>query len=166
MKKQTIATVLLTLLILLTIAFIFENSARREQVSSERSTAVAEAITPIPRDEYEKPSDWSVFIQHVRKTAHAVEFFVLGLELSALFFFVLKKNGLWQRIWNALSILLAVAVTDESIQILSKRGPKVEDVLLDFCGAAVAAVLALLIYGLVYWRNKRKLHRKGETLWK
>lgn len=157
MKKQTIATVLLTLLILLTIAFIFENSVRREQVSSERSTAVAEAITPIPRDEYEKPSDWSAFIQHIRKAAHAVEFFVLGIELSALFLFVLKKNGLWQRSWNALSILLAVAVTDESIQILSKRGPKVEDVLLDFCGAVVAVAFALLIYVLVYWRNKRKV---------
>lgn len=144
------------LLILLTVGFIFHNSAQPVKASNEQSAKVAETIGGKPKEEYEKPADWRAFVSHVRKAAHAVEFFALGLELSLLFLWALQKSALPQAVWNVLSCALAVAVADESIQILSGRGPKVQDVLLDFCGAAVATAVALLIFGAVRLYKARK----------
>lgn len=147
------------LLIFLTVAFIFYNSAQPVEESKEKSASVAETIAPKPKEEYEKPADWRAFVAHVRKAAHAIEFFVLGLELSALFLAVLHRHSVLQAIWNVLSAALAVAVADESIQILSGRGPKVQDVLLDFCGAAVAMLVSLLIWGCINLCRKQKCKR-------
>lgn len=144
------------LLILLTVGFIFYNSVQPVEESKERSTTVAETITPTPKSEFEKPADWYAFVLHVRKAAHAVEFFVLGLEFSLLFLWAFQKKHIIQAAWNILSVSLAVAVADESIQILSGRGPKVQDILLDFCGAAAAVCIALLVYGAVYWHKQHK----------
>lgn len=149
-------------LILLTVAFIFFNSAQPVEASKERSANVAEFLTPTPKNEYEQPADWREFVAHVRKSAHAIEFFVLGTELSVLFF-VLLPNRRWpQAIWNTVSTALAVAVADESIQILSGRGPKVQDVLLDFCGASAAAAVVLLFCGAVHLCKQNK-RRKTES---
>ena len=131
------------LLILLTVGFIFHNSAQPVKASNEQSAKVAETIGGKPKEEYEKPADWRAFVSHVRKAAHAVEFFA-------------QKSALPQAVWNVLSCALAVAVADESIQILSGRGPKVQDVLLDFCGAAAATAVALLIFGAVRLYKARK----------
>lgn len=144
------------LLILLTVGFIFFNSAQPVEESKERSTTIAETITPTPKSEFEKPADWYAFVLHVRKAAHAVEFFVLGLEFSLLFLWAFPKKHTVQAVWNILSAALAVAVADESIQILSGRGPKVQDVLLDFCGAAAAGIIAVLLYGAVYLYKQQK----------
>lgn len=144
------------LLILLTVGFIFYNSAQPVKASNEQSTKVAETIGGKPKEEYEKPADWRAFVSHVRKAAHAVEFFALGLELSLLFLWAVRKGALPQAVWNVLSCALAVAVADESIQILSGRGPKVQDVLLDFCGAAAATAAALLVFGAVRLYKARK----------
>lgn len=152
------------LLIFLTVAFIFYNSAQPVEESKEKSASVAETITPKPKDEYEKPADWRAFVAHVRKAAHAIEFFVLGAELSVLLLILLPNRRWVQAIWNTISSALAVAVTDESIQILSGRGPKVQDVLLDFCGAAAAVAVVLLFCGVVHLckRNKCRKEESGE----
>lgn len=151
------------LLIFLTVAFIFYNSAQPVEESKEKSASVAETIAQKSKEEYEKPADWRAFVAHVRKAAHAIEFFVLGLELSALFLAVLHRPSVPQAIWNILSAALAVAVADESIQILSGRGPKVQDVLLDFCGAAAAVSAFLLIWGAVRLYKQKRLLKNEHT---
>lgn len=127
--------------ILLTVAFIFYNSAQPVPESQKASLSVADKIATIAPNGGEAPKGWHSFVGYIRKVAHVVEFFSLGAELALLVFVLFKKRSI-QAVWNVLSIALFTAVADESIQILSGRGPKVQDVLLDFCGAlcAVAAV--------------------------
>lgn len=158
MKKQIFLCVWVAL-ILLTIAFIFYNSAQTVPKSNEVATSVAETIAPISKNEYDTPADWRAFVLQVRKAAHAVEFFLLGTELFVLFFLFRKPRGI-QTFWNVLSAPVVIAVADESIQILSGRGPKVQDVLLDFCGAAAAVALCSVLYfsvrALVHRSQKKK----------
>lgn len=98
----------------------------------------------------------------VRKLAHFVEFGALGCELALLT--VLRKRVRLQPVINCLFIGLAVAVIDETIQIISNRGSQVSDVLLDFSdvlldfsGAVTGIVFVLLIRWLVVAiRRKRR----------
>ena len=151
-------------LILLTVGFIFFNSAQPVEASKERSANVAEILTPTPKEEYEQPADWRAFVAHVRKSAHAIEFFGLGLELVVLFFWAFPNKRIAQAVWNTVSVALTVAVADESIQILSGRGPKVQDVLLDFCGAVAAAAVSLLVFGIVHLYRKRRTEQNSTVL--
>lgn len=148
-------------LIFLTVAFIFYNSAQTVPESKEAATSVAETIAPMTKNEYETPADWRSFVSLVRKAAHAVEFFVLGAELSIFFLALRQRKGV-QSVWNLLSLALAVAVADESIQILSGRGPKVQDVLLDFCGTVCAVALFSLVYFPVSALVRRRRQRKNQ----
>lgn len=149
-------------LVLLTVAVIFYNSAQPVTSSDETSKNVAEQIVsvlPSAQDATETPRGMREFVQQVRKAAHAVEFFALGAELSVLFYLFHKRLRL-QTLWNTVSAALAIAVADESIQILSGRGPRVQDVLLDFCGALAATALCWLLFGVIYAVRHRKERRK------
>lgn len=146
--KRKIGVVLCLFCILLTVAFIFYNSAQPVPESQKASANVAETIASISPNGGEAPEGWSSFAAYVRKAAHAVEFFVLATELLLLFFVLLKTRKLYS-VWNVLSIVLCTAVADESIQILSGRGPRVQDILLDFSGGAVAMLLFFILFLIV-----------------
>ena len=83
----------------------------------------------------------------IRKAAHITEFALF----AALLWLRLAGAGKKQ-LPAAFFGSVAVAAIDETLQIFSHRGPSVEDVLIDACGAAmgVAAILALTA-----WRKKR-----------
>ena len=88
----------------------------------------------------------------VRKLAHVLEYGTLGCELALL---CVIHRGRRQFLMNAASAGLAAAVVDEALQIVSDRGPLVQDVLLDF--AAFMAFMALLLGILtlskrLFWR--------------
>lgn len=157
---KKVLTVVCVALLCVTLAFIFYNSLQPVPQSTEASGKVAETLSPIPKEEYETPQAWHAFVGRVRKAAHGAEFFVLGAETAVLVFVLLQKRNP-QAIWNVLSFCLAIAVADESLQFLSKRGPQVQDVLLDFVGACVAAVLVFLLAVLggtlcKHWKNREK----------
>lgn len=80
----------------------------------------------------------------VRKIAHVVEYSLLGF-ITSLFVIVFFTKIRWYHIWNAFSFVLIVAVIDESIQILSGRGPLISDVLLDMCSAIMVTILVFAI---------------------
>lgn len=171
MRMRNIWKQLLCLLLIgTTVLFIFYNSAQPVPASEKQSTNVAESIAQKPKEDFETPADWHTFVTHVRKAAHAVEFFALGLELSMLFLMLRRKAHALQAVWNTLSVALTVAVADESIQILSGRGPKVQDVLLDFCGAVCAVLLVSAVYFTVravrMYKIKKIPVNKGESEWK
>ena len=147
MKKRIFLCIWVVLTVL-TVAFIFNNSAQPVPESQKVSANVAETIASISPNGGEAPEGWSSFAAYIRKAAHAVEFFVLGTELSLLFFVLLKTRKLYS-VWNVLSIVLCTAVADESIQILSGRGPRVQDILLDFSGGAVAMLLFFILFLIV-----------------
>ena len=87
----------------------------------------------------------------IRKAAHFCEYAALGF-LYGIKFRQGRKTGQW--IYNYAMAGLATAVVDESIQILSGRGPMVADVLLDFSGFMVGFA-ALQLLAKIWQKCKR-----------
>ena len=90
----------------------------------------------------------------VRKLAHFCEYGALGILAGALLL-VKKESGIFR--WSyALLCALAVAVIDESIQLLADgRGAQVQDVLLDTAGSLTGLLAVWLIAALVRWLRHR-----------
>ncbi|MDD4494271.1 MAG: VanZ family protein, partial [Eubacteriales bacterium] len=135
MKNGRTNIIIFIILIIATIAFIWSNSLQSIPESQERSFGVMDTITPLLEVFVGKGNVTDHF---VRKLAHFIEFGALGCELVLLA--VLRKRVHLQPVVNCLSIGLAVAVIDETIQIFSNRGSQVSDVLLDFTGAVTGIV--------------------------
>jgi len=130
----------LRLLVALTLAFIWGNSLLSMQASDQVSTGFLAYIRPL----LELFVGTGNVTDHlVRKLAHFTEYAALGGELAALA--ALDEHLSWQGLANCLSAGLAVAVTDESIQLLSQRGSALTDVLLDFSGAVTGVAVAWAI---------------------
>lgn len=124
-KNKKIITVVLLAAILLTLCFIFSNSMDSKEVSGQKSAVVKEVVDAVA----EALGSEELVTEHIlRKMAHFLEFFALGMELTAMC--MLWKQSL---VWAAFLGHLA-AHADETIQIFSKRGPSVADVWLDFSG--------------------------------
>ena len=161
--KRKIGIGICLVCVLLTVAFIFYNSAQPVPEWQKASASVAETIVSVAPNGGASFGSWTSFVNYIRKAAHALEFFVLGTELSLLFFAVLQKRGV-QAVWNVLTLALLTAVTDESIQILSGRGPRVQDVLLDFAGSMTAVLLILLLCCIVcFFQKNARIRKRGNT---
>lgn len=79
--RKTIWTIILILLIVITLTFIFSESCKSVMESKERSKNVLKKIKPL----IDKVVGEKNATDHlVRKIAHFVEFFLLGLEVAAL----------------------------------------------------------------------------------
>ena len=157
--KHKISIAACVLLLAVTVGFVFNNSAKPTAESQQASAAVANKIEQIvQKTDTGGTKTELVSVNYLRKAAHAVEFFALGLELAVFSLLVGRRKYSFQKLWNVLSVALFVAVADESIQILSGRGPKVRDVLIDFCGAAIGIVLTLLLHYI--WISCRKGKRR------
>ena len=144
MKKRH----LLYILIILTICLIWGHSAMSRVDSAEESGFILQLVTPFLEIFLGKGN---VTDHIVRKLAHFTEYFVLGVELSALAFprEVFQESPLWKNLIrkgiNVAGIGLFIALIDETIQIFSQRGPQVADIWLD--GSGVLA--ALIIYQIL-----------------
>lgn len=140
---KDVIRILLIVLIILTVAFIFIQSIKSPEESAEESDKVGEIVGEfIPPDT--APGE---FIQiNIRKIAHFVEFFLLGIEVSFyVWFFARKKLFALASYPTA----LFVALLDETVQIFSGRGSSVKDVWIDFSGFSVAATLVFGVALLV-----------------
>lgn len=98
----------------------------------------------------------SDFVKHVRKAAHFCEFALLGACLAAMK--LLTKHPSVSMI---LFTSLAVAVTDEAIQMLSDRTDSVKDILIDFGGAVTGMVICMMIH-VVAIRIQKKGRQRNE----
>ena len=134
-KYKYVIKILLTLLIIATVTFIFVQSTLSPKASQEESDKVGEIIGEIippgtPAGDYVQ--------KNVRKIAHFTEFFILGCEVALYVILFLPRLK-----WALLSLPLAILVAffDESIQVLSKRGPSITDVWIDFFGFFAAGVI-------------------------
>lgn len=153
MKKRTILTCLVVVIITATLAFIFSNSLESVSESSEKSENVMGIITPALELFVGKGN---VTDHLVRKIAHFIEFATLGCELAVLC--VLRWHINLQSYINCLFIGLAFAVTDEALQLISNRGSQVQDILLDFV-AATAGVSVVTIVCLIFISiTRKKIH--------
>lgn len=151
-RKTQIKTILVVLLALL-LAFIWLHSMMPAEDSAEESQRIGQILTPILELFV---GEGNVTDHLVRKLAHFCEYGALGVVLGALV--LVRRGKLFQ--WSyALLCALAVAVIDESIQLLADgRGAQVQDVLLDAAGSLTGLLAVWLIAALV-----KKIRRRDET---
>lgn len=129
--------------IALTLLYIWSNSLPSVQQSNRQSGKILKFIEVVfntpPLDTEEN--------QHiVRKTAHVLEFGLLGLEMALLL--LLTGTMRWQNVMNILFVGLAAATVDEAIQIFARRGSQVSDILLDFAGVLMGIGIGFAVHAL------------------
>ena len=137
---------LFAILSLLTVAFICGNSLKSIPESSAQSSAVADKIQGVvdPQQKVEPP----IFHNLIRKLAHVIEFFVLGLFVCG--FTICLGHELDKRFVSMpLLIVLLIAVGDEWLQVYTERGSLVTDVLIDFSGALAGLLMAAMLYKII-----------------
>ncbi len=141
MNRRSIGTVLLLLAVLAALAFIWGNSLDSAVESSLKSGRMRELIQPLLEL---LVGQGNVTDHLVRKLAHFTEFAVLGALLLLLTAAAFRVR--LQSVVNCLFFLTLAALTDETIQIFTGRGPQVQDVWLDVAGgtAGLLAMLALV----------------------
>ena len=144
-KHKTFRKILLVL-ILITLALIWGQSAMSRQDSEAESAWVMELIMPFLEIFVGRGR---VTLHLVRKLAHFTEYALLGAELTLYSVFGMKDAASpligKTSVFLPLIIGLAAAAADETIQIFSGRGPAVADVLLDFCGVLTAFIFIKLV---------------------
>ena len=157
-KKKTAIFVLL-IAIVLTLGFIFGNSLEPVEKSLESSDGVYETVKPTLDKVF---GEGKVTSSAFRQSAHFIEFFMLGAEVALLYYvaFGLKK----ERWVDLVSAGLFVAVIDESLQMLTDRGPEIPDVLIDYSGYLIAVVgIAALTFIINYIKKKKNEKKKIEN---
>jgi VanZ family protein len=132
--KRRQAIIILSLLIILTLAFIFGNSLEDRETSAATSAQFERFVEPVllalPYEQLHTKEALSIT---VRKLAHYSEFFLLGAEMMALS--ILLRSLLIVRKRLILLFALLFAGIDEMLQFISRRAPQVQDALLDTFGA-------------------------------
>ncbi|MDD4774099.1 MAG: VanZ family protein [Eubacteriales bacterium] len=145
---------ILILIIAATVVFIFGNSLTPGEISNKTSRSLSQIILGMidPGDKINP----EFFHKFVRKSAHFVEFALLGAELMLLTLFIAPRRPL-RLIFMPLFLSLMTAVTDEFLQIFTTRTSSVADVLLDYAGTAfgIAAVTAIYLVRSLVFKKER-----------
>jgi VanZ family protein len=155
--KRCAASAALSVLTIMTAVFIFSNSLTPGEQSNERSASVTTAVRPVV--DPQAKIDFDDLHAAVRKSAHVIEFVLLGAEIAALTALISGRTILGSRIFIPLFFSLSAAVTDELLQLTVSRSSMVKDIVIDSAGSSAGIVLylaAALIAALL--RN-----RKGKT---
>ncbi len=156
MKKNKLLRAVLLILIVCTVVFIWTQSCLGRTASSTQSGWV--------RDFLQNTADLlglpiQVNEHTVRKLAHFLEFFLLGVEVT-LYGVIGGKPDRRDVLWMPGTVFL-VAFMDETIQIFSKRGPAIADVWLDIAGGITAMLLVFALYYLVSACKRKRRSRRG-----
>ena len=150
--------IILLILWLLTI-FLFSND--KAEVSSEKSDGISNTIVNIienisgnnySEEKYEEVLNIVIFI--VRKTAHFLEYLILGL----LVINVIKDYKVLEVKYIITGVLFCMlyAISDEIHQLfVSGRSCQIKDILIDTTGS----ITGILIYYLLYKHRKNKLNK-------
>ncbi len=151
MQKNLKKWIYLTITILI-VAFIFYNSIQNGESSSEASTFVLNFVNDLIASIGLKIKLSGHFI---RKLAHFIEFFALGVFLMLTF--KAFTNKLFSILGFPMFFAIFIPVIDEFIQIYSPgRSSSVKDVLLDFCGAFVGILFICICFVI---KNKYKFKK-------
>lgn len=144
-KKLYAARALMTVLTAAVICFIFGNSLASADDSSARSGRLVALINSLMCG---LGIELEVTQHFVRKTAHFTEFAALGaLSTVTVYLYTHKRRA---SALIAAGIGLLTAVCDELIQMFSSgRSCELRDMLIDFSGAALAALTVFLILKVV-----------------
>ncbi|MBO5416829.1 MAG: VanZ family protein [Clostridia bacterium] len=166
--KKYIAVAICSLAVLLWVGFIWSNSAKTGEESGEMSSQVQEVVENVAE---KLDVDVPTTERAVRKSAHFMEYMVLGLLLGAdltLICALLSRRTLLSdilRISITLPISFVVALIDEfGIQGATEgRGPSFTDVLIDMSGNLLGVLSIILALLLVSYILKKKAEKKSEV---
>ena len=139
--RNKVIVIFFAFLCVANVIFIFSNSIPSIPESKKTSEQIMEIVDPVLSN-FVEDSDMRHHI--VRKSAHVIEFFSLGILLTALLH-TLKQSVFW-----GCSIGIFVALIDETIQIYTNRGAQLQDVWLDFGSLLVAVVITSVISRAIY----------------
>ncbi len=160
--KRTIRLII-SVIILLTVLIIWGHSFMTPEMSTEESSFVKEIVEAVVQSVSNNEA-FTIPEIVIRKSAHFIEYAILGLELAILIAITIKepladdkKRGLIKRIFSfyptAFIFSLFVASVDETIQYFTGRYSSFWDVLLDMTGASFSIGIFLLLCSLI--RKKR-----------
>ena len=163
-KMKKIFRVIMALIILLTVAIIWGHSFMTPEISTEESSFVKEFVEAVVQSVSHNEA-FTIPEVVIRKSAHFIEYAILGLELAILITINKgisldddKKRGLIKNIFSfyptAFIFSLLIASIDETIQYFTGRYSSVWDVLLDMAGASFSILLFMLIKKLSVRRKK------------
>ena len=144
--KDRLACTIFWLLLLSWMAFIFYMSAQTADESAESSGRIVNLIIRIVEPDFDKlsPEEQKVIDYNVqfwvRKTAHFVEYVVLGF----LMYLVAQAYSLkrWLVFWVSWLLAALYAVSDELHQMfVGGRAAQIRDVCIDSLGALTGVIL-------------------------
>ncbi len=145
--------IIVSILIAVTLGFIWGNSLLPADDSSEISGSLMEFIEELLErviPGYSPAADTSD--TPIRKLAHFTEFMILGIELTILVYRLLKRSLVLPPFCGLLA-----AVCDETIQLFSEgRSSQVSDVWIDFGGVLLGFIMVVLISGIIQNRQNAK----------
>ena len=164
--------------VVVNMVIIFAFSAEDREESGTRSESVTAFVIRIIYPDFDHMScDDQLTIKDsthhfVRKTAHFLEYALLGLLTSCLLLFIRRylfrrKFERWKTWLYPAVFCVLYAVTDEVHQIFSNRGASAKDVLIDAVGVICGILFIQLIVMSVdrpHCRRKNgKRNKKGKT---
>ena len=167
-----IVSLILAALILSNMALIFFFSAENGEDSGNRSAWVTDIVLKVIRPDFDslpqaEQQHVEANVHHlVRKTAHFLEYAVLGFLFACLLLW-LKHVSVWRiRLWQAwvfpVALGLFYAVSDEVHQIFSQRGARVTDVLIDLTGVIFGVCMAHVATWLLQLIRTAKKTKAGK----
>lgn len=135
--------------------FIFSQSLLPGEVSSNQSGFIVDTLYPLfTRIGFTIDIDTFTFI--IRKSAHFVEYFILGIILFLIYQKWFKNKTLWVCV---LVHGLFTASIDETIQRFTpNRSGELRDVLIDFVGVFVGIIWIFIVQKILI----HKFHRNNE----
>lgn len=159
MTKIKISAIIIdSILIILTLSFIFGNSLKNVEKSTNDSMGITEIVEKLPQVQ-DAITNNKIKEHHldgiVRSFAHALEFAVLGAEIMLLFLLIDLKP-LYLSVYLPFFICLILGLADESLQMLSDRAAEVTDVIKDFAGAVIGGLATLLLYKITGINTSKK----------
>ncbi|MBO6089770.1 MAG: VanZ family protein [Lachnospiraceae bacterium] len=161
--KKTIRLII-SVIILLTVLIIWGHSFMTPEMSTEESSFVKEIVEAVVQSVSNNEA-FTIPEIVIRKSAHFIEYAILGLELVILITINKslqadddKKRGLIKKLLSlyptAFIISLLVGFVDETIQYFTGRYSSIWDVLLDLTGASFS-ILIFLLLRTIFLRRKR-----------
>ena len=119
--------------------------------SNKKSGVIVDLIRPIIDPDGNMATYEIQYI--VRKTAHFLEFFILGASLTVISF-IIEKKFLSPWIFMPMFFTLAAAVADEFVQSFTGRTSLVSDIVIDFSGGFSGILLITIIYTITNIEKK------------
>ena len=147
MKKKIVLRIIFICMFIFVLGFIYYNSSKDFDTSNQISYKVLDKVQGIITKIYGEDIESYKLNLLLRKFAHAFEFFILAM-VAIIVFKSLRISSINSIIYS-LFIVLLWAVFDEYHQIgVPGRNSRVTDVIIDFCGGTIGAMLVSVVYSI------------------